>query len=70
MVKCFRIDVSLTSYYFNHHMALTLLNLRVHLISRATTMHIDEQQVEFAIQKGKLRGKASMCCSIHELIFF
>lgn len=46
----------LVPYYFNHHMALTALDLRIHLIERDDDLHADPGKIELAIARGKLRA--------------
>ncbi|KAH9261528.1 hypothetical protein BASA81_000184 [Batrachochytrium salamandrivorans] len=46
----------LVPYYFNHHMALTALDLRVHLIERDDDLHADPGKIELAIARGKLKA--------------
>ena len=47
----------LTPFYFNHHMAITQLSCRLHLIPRSEdTMQINYDRAEKAVVNGKLKA--------------
>jgi aspartate/methionine/tyrosine aminotransferase len=46
----------LDSYYFNHHMCITQISCKVHLIPRTKSLLPDAERIKMAIVDGKLKA--------------